>query len=319
MIRYGPVAHVLVLAASLLFASWPALAAERGDIDQLRRKALELVNNERRGRGLEPLSLGPALNTAAQSHAEDMLRRSYYAHASPEGGTVADRYTDAGGSRWHVTAENIARCRGCPAPPTEERIESLHQGWMDSPPHRANILRRGLDRFGFGIVVGSDQTLYAVQTFAGAGMPREMQPGETSIVAESDEQTALALQRINEERRAHGRGSLRADPMLARAASNLMPGSSQDASTVDLQSALSRALPDDASRDWQSFAAIIGQCGGCGTKPTKADIRYFVQQWLEDPGYRSRLLSSELTHLGFVLQADGDGLKVASAVLGDRR
>jgi uncharacterized protein YkwD len=313
------IVSIFMMVAGLAGLPGGTTAAETGNLDQLRQKALELVNGERREHGLETLSLGPDLNEAAQSHAEDMLQRNYYAHTSPEGATVADRYSDAGGSRWHVTAENIARCEGCPSPPTEERVERLHRGWMDSPPHRENILRRGLDRFGFGIITGSDQALYAVQTFAGAGTPREMQPGETSVVTGIDEQTALALQRINKERRANGREPLQADPVLARAASSLVPQGSQDSSTIDLQGSLSGALPADASRNWQSLAGIVGRCGGCGTEPTDADIRYFVRQWLEDPGYRNRLLSHDFTHLGLALQGNGDGLKTASAVLGQQR
>lgn len=309
---------VTILLASISFHD-PVSAAETGDLDQLRQKAIELVNDERREHGLESLSLGSPLNSAAQSHAEDMLRRGYYAHTSPEGDTVADRYLEAGGSRWQVTAENIARCQGCPAPPTEQRIEELHQGWMNSPPHRENILRRGLDRFGFGIVVGPDQTLYAVQTFAGAGTPRGGQPDEADVVAGSDEQTALALQRINKERRARNEAPLKADPALIRASSNLLPKDSQPTAAIDLQGDLSRALPSSTSQDWRSLAAIMGRCGGCGAQPSSADIRSFVTQWLEDPSYRSRLLDEDLTHFGFSLQASGDGLKTASAVLGQRR
>ncbi|MXQ11752.1 CAP domain-containing protein [Microvirga makkahensis] len=319
MTHLGPIASVLIVAMNFVDFPGPTIAAETGSLDRLRHKALELVNRERQEHGLPLLSLGPALNEAAQSHAKDMLQRKYYAHSSPEGDTVADRYTNAGGSRWHVTAENIARCQGCPVPPTEERVERLHRGWMDSPPHRENILRRGLDRFGFGIIADSGEALYAVQTFAGTGTPREMQAGRASPVTEAEEQTALALQPINRERRANGREPLRADPALVRAASNVVPRGSQDTADLDVQGRLSDVLPADASPNWRSWTAIVGRCGGCGTEPTDADIRYFVSQWLEDPGYRTRLLSRDLTHFGLALQANGDGLKTASAVLGQRR
>ncbi|MBM1170061.1 CAP domain-containing protein [Microvirga arabica] len=319
MRRLRCLASALTIVASLVGWSAPMTAAETGNLDQLRQKALELVNRERQELGLEPLSLGPALNEAAQSHAQDMLQRNYYAHTSPQGNTVADRYSKAGGSRWHVIAENIARCQGCPSPPTEESVAKLHRGWMNSPPHRENILRRGLDRFGFGIIAAPNQALYAVQTFAGAGTPREVQPGGASIVTGADDQTALALQQINRERSDNGRRPLEADPTLARAASKLAPQADQDMSNFDLQGRLSAVLAADAPRNWQSLAAILGRCGGCGTEPTEGDIRHFVGQWLEDPGYRSRLLSRDFTHFGLALETNGDGLKTASAVLGQRR
>jgi uncharacterized protein YkwD len=315
MTTLASILSALIVSTSL-FCS-PAVAAQTGDLDRLRQMALELVNEERQSQGLEPLELGSAIDQAAQSHAEDMLKRDYYAHTSPDGRTVADRYRRAGGSRWHLTAENIARCRGCEAPPTVERIEALHQGWMNSPPHRENILRRGLDRFGFGIVVGEGDELYAVQTFAGAGTSGEVEAPEASVVAEADEQTRLALQRINEERRARGREPLTAAPALTQAAETMVAVSDRDDSGITAD--LSSALPAGAAGDWQSLASIAGRCGGCGTRPMQADIASFVTRWLNDPAHAQRLLDDNVTHLGFALAANGEGRKTASLILGQSR
>lgn len=71
------------LIACTLAMTGHSSGAETGDLAKLRQKALELVNKERRDRDLQPLTLGPALNEAAQRHAEDMLARNYYAHVSP--------------------------------------------------------------------------------------------------------------------------------------------------------------------------------------------------------------------------------------------
>jgi hypothetical protein len=90
-------------------------------------------------------------------------------------------------------------------------------------------------------------------------------------------------------------------------------------SAPDLQGSLSGALPEGARQGWRSLAAIAGRCGGCGREAVAADVRFFVQQWLEDPTYRGRLLSTDLTHLGLVVRANGDGLKAAAAVLGRHR
>ncbi|MFC4170929.1 CAP domain-containing protein [Microvirga sp. GCM10011540] len=309
----------LCLLLSAFGMSGAATGAETGDLERLRQRALELVNQERRDQGLETLTLGASLNEAAQKHAEDMLARNYYSHVSPEGDTVRDRYTAAGGSRWKVAAENIARCQGCDSPPTVSRVEELHQGWMNSPEHRENILRRGLDTFGFGIVVGDDRTLYAVQTFAGAGTSRDQQPQEDMSALAPDRQNALAVQEINKAREAQGVPALETDPALAQAAANLLPEqdlASFEASRLDN---LMQALPDDARTDWSSLGVIVGSCGGCGTVPNAADIRSFVDQWLDQPEYRDRLLDPRFTDAGFIVRADGDGLKRALLVLGQRR
>lgn len=187
----GSLLGLLLVLAPL--ASAPA--AGTGDLGQLRSRALALVNQERIQRGLGGLQFSGNLSEAAQTHAQDMLRRSYFAHASPEGDTVQDRFIEAGGSRWRPVAENIARCMGCEMPSTLDRVERLHQDWMDSPGHRENILRRGLDRF--GIIVGDDQALYAVQTFAGPGLPRSIASGEDPVPLPAEQRSARALQAIN--------------------------------------------------------------------------------------------------------------------------
>ena len=145
---------------ALAFADGPVAQAQQvGDLERLRQRALELVNQVRSEHDLPPLELGDILNEAAQAHAEDMLARDYYGHVSPDGENVMDRYQEAGGDRWRLVLENIAQCQGCPTPPTAERVEAFQEGWMESPGHRENILSRGLDRFGFGIAA-SDMADY---------------------------------------------------------------------------------------------------------------------------------------------------------------
>ncbi|WP_230534138.1 CAP domain-containing protein [Microvirga roseola] len=289
---------------------------ETGDLDALRQKALELVNEERRERGLEPLTLGSALNEAAQEHAEDMLDRNYYAHVSPEGDTVRDRFIEAGGSRWQLAAENIARCEGCGGPPQISRVEELHQGWMNSPEHRENILREGLDRFGFGIVVGENQTLYAVQTFAGAGTSRDRQPQESVNAIDRQRQNELAAQRLNRARQNESASRIEPDPALIETAANLLPRQDLDSSRLG---DLTQALPEDARNDWRNLAVLMASCSGCGTEPNAADVRSFLQQWLDDPQYRDRLLNRDFTDIGFLIRANGEGLKTAVLVLGQHR
>ena len=60
-------------------------------------------------------------------------------------------------------------CTGCYPPATLAKIEELQKGWMNSPGHRKNILTPELNSFGYGIVIGKDGRLYAVQNFATLG------------------------------------------------------------------------------------------------------------------------------------------------------
>lgn len=312
-----------VLGVVLVLCSLPRATSVRaetsGDLDALRQRALAAVNQSRSDNGLPPLTLGENLNEAAQAHAEDMFRRRYYSHTSPDGGTVQDRYVAAGGSKWELIAENIARCENCPPPPTEANVERLERGWMNSPEHRENILRHGLARFGYGIVVDATQGLYAVQTFAGPGTPRGASAGEAAAEIPPDRQVAVALDRINAARREAKVAPLAASDALDTAARALVPDPQADELSIGGGGSLRDALPAGARRDWRTLSTLAAACGGCGTAPTAADLRFFVGQWLDGGNSRRTLLDERFGALGLALVTDGKGKKVALVVLGASR
>lgn len=287
---------------------------QAADLEALRTTALEAVNEERRERDLAPLEFDDALNEAAQEHSEDMLRRGYYAHTSPEGGTVMDRYLAAGGSRARAVAENIAMCENCP-PPDRPAVRRLTRGWMDSPEHRRNILDPGMDGFGFGIAAQAGAGLYATQTFAGAGAPRATQAGAEARPVTPEEQLSLALDLINQARRDAGVAALEGSPALSQAVRSGLPEDGLSGFSLDALDAPRALLPEDERDRWTSFSLVAGRCGGCGTRPTDTDVRFFVERWLGDPQYRNRLVDPAYTHAGMALAADGDGQKAGVAML----
>jgi uncharacterized protein YkwD len=306
-----------------LAASAGAQTAPPDNLEALRQRALDLVNEARAAQGLSQLELGAALDEAAQSHARDMLRRGYFSHNSPEGRNVQDRYVAAGGSKWELVEENIARCEGCEPPVTAATIEWLQQGWMHSPEHKANILRQGLTRFGFGIASDKQQGLYAVQTFAGPGVPRGAgeisQTGTAPAALSGKEMTASALRLINEAREPADAHPLHASAALDQAAQNLLPDPKADAPTLDLDGDIFAKLPPGERDQWRALSVVAGTCGGCGAVPTAADIRFFREQWLDNPQYKRRLLDPNTTAIGFAMQANGSGRKTAVLVLGTAR
>ncbi|WP_299365247.1 CAP domain-containing protein [uncultured Paracoccus sp.] len=293
-----------------------AAGQEPDDIEALRQRALDLVNESRQAEELDPLTLGDDAVEAAQAHADDMFERDYYAHVSPEGETVQDRYIDAGGSRWQLAAENIARCSDCSPPATGTTVQDLHDGWMDSPGHRKNILAPGLSTFGFGLTIGADQGLYAVQTFAGPGVPRGLEPDEEPIALTAAEQGERALDHVNGARDRESLPALKLHQALSQAAANLLPPPEQEEFVLSASQDLPSALPGGERTEWASLSVLAGACGGCGTVVAAADIREFVRGWHNDPQYRASLLDPEATHLGFALQTNGKGRKIALVVLG---
>jgi uncharacterized protein YkwD len=308
-----------VLAVSLrIGAASPALAQESSDADKLRVQALELVNKARAEHKLPPLQLGKEINAAAKYHAADMLRRNFYDHTSPEGKTVADRYQSAGGSRWKITAENIARCIGCDV--SAKTVEDLQRGWMNSKGHRENILRQGIAQFGFSIVGEAGRPLYAVQTFTGPGVPSGLGADEQPRRLSDAEATAKALEILNKERKAAGRPAFVESPALTKAVRSLLPTPTKlDDFNLSQTGKVMEALPPAERKEWLSLATLAGACGGCGTEPTDVDVRSFVQQWLGNASNKAMVMNPASTDLAFALVASGQGKKVALAVLGRKQ
>ena len=121
----------------------------------LERQMLDLVNEERLGQGLQPLMPDPALTEVARRHSADMFARGYFAHDTPEGLTPFDRMKEAD-IRFLVAGENLALA------PT---VSVAHTGLMNSPGHRANILRPQFGRVGIGIMDGGMRGLMVSQEF----------------------------------------------------------------------------------------------------------------------------------------------------------
>lgn len=119
-------------------------------------RMLDLLNQERASRGLKPLVRDATIDAVARSHAFDMLRRGYFAHETPEGTTPFDRMRD-GNIRFNTAGENLALA------PT---VMLAHQGLMDSPGHRANILRPEFGRVGIGAALADGRGRMFTQNFA---------------------------------------------------------------------------------------------------------------------------------------------------------
>lgn len=107
-------------------------------------RMLVLVNEERKKQGLAPLILDPAIRVVARAHSQDMWERGYFSHVNPDGKDAADRMSRAG-VEFTLAGENLALA------PT---VDLAHQGLMDSPGHRRNILEPGFSRVGIGVIDG---------------------------------------------------------------------------------------------------------------------------------------------------------------------
>lgn len=121
----------------------------------LEAQMLEMVNRERVANGLKPLAPDPELTEVARRHSADMLTRGYFAHNTPEGKSPFDRMRESG-VQFLTAGENLALA------PT---VSIAHTGLMNSPGHRANILRPQFGRLGIGIMDGGVNGIMVSQEF----------------------------------------------------------------------------------------------------------------------------------------------------------
>ncbi|TDI14342.1 MAG: CAP domain-containing protein [Acidobacteria bacterium] len=129
------------------------------DLGEWEARLLASVNRIRVKHGLSPQFASSDLSRIARLHSEDMARRDFFAHASPEGHDLSHRVMGFNLEYLHL-AENIGRNRG-----QEDPVEVAIDGWMNSPAHRKNILDGDLIQCGIGIAMDERGMFYFTQIF----------------------------------------------------------------------------------------------------------------------------------------------------------
>jgi uncharacterized protein YkwD len=128
------------------------LEAASDNLDRIRDAILCLHNKVRAEHDLPALRENRRLRKAALGHTRDMVRDRFFEHTTPEGVTMVDRILKAKYVRedegWAL-GENLAWGTGSLGTP-----RGAVQAWMDSPGHRANILKKAYRELGVGVVVG---------------------------------------------------------------------------------------------------------------------------------------------------------------------
>jgi uncharacterized protein YkwD len=131
------------------------VAAPRIDADA-ETQMLTLLNRARTENGFEPVTVDPTIRGVARDYSTTMFQQGFFAHIDASGATPFDRMR-AGGATFRAAGENLALA------PT---VQIAHDGLMDSPGHRANILNPRFRRVGIGVADGGMHGKMFVQNFA---------------------------------------------------------------------------------------------------------------------------------------------------------
>lgn len=120
---------------------------------------ISFANEARFSNGARELKVNSALEEAAKLKAEDMAKKNYFAHVSPEG--VKPWYwLGKAGYNFSAAGENLAI--------DFSDSKDVADAWLNSPGHRANILNKKFTEIGVATAKGifnGRETVFVVQFF----------------------------------------------------------------------------------------------------------------------------------------------------------
>lgn len=153
-----------MLLAALTMSTGAAMAAGTPKADRAIEEAiLTEVNLARANAGLTRLKASRLLRRPARAHGSYMHTIGELTHDGPGGAMFWKRLVKAGYPSNRTMAENIAVMDGCPWTPKQ-----VVKMWIDSPPHRKNLLSPKMRVVGVGVVTtGSCGVTYFVTDFGG--------------------------------------------------------------------------------------------------------------------------------------------------------
>lgn len=178
----------VLAAVAILFLPYPAPTS--GQAAGPAKALFDSANHERVTRGLAPLKWSDALAEAASQHAQRMAEANTLSHQLLGEPAMTERATRAG-ARFSALAENVAEGPNAP---------DIHHQWMNSPPHRANLLDPQLDSVGIAVVLGKGAQ-FAVEDFSLAAESLSIAQQEALVPAQIRSKGLRLLTLTNDARR----------------------------------------------------------------------------------------------------------------------
>lgn len=167
------IAFLALLATAMLglLAGSAAASQWAGEEQQL----VDHINAERRAAGLATLKVDTELHRVARSWTDVMAQQNRLFH-NPDLATQVQR-------DWRRLGENVGWTQR-PGSSVTQMVEAVHQAFMNSAGHRANVLTPEFGWVGVGVRVTAEGRLWTTVTFmqgsghAAAAAPLPLGPGE---------------------------------------------------------------------------------------------------------------------------------------------
>lgn len=231
---------------------------------------------------LPPLKFAPLLAQAAQIQATDMAEHDQMKHEGTDGSTPSDRIRRVG-YHFQTSGENVAMFY--------PDVEQVMQGWLDSPPHKKNILG-DFTELGVARVDNKEGKPYWCIDF-GTPIP-QLDPAEAAV--------AFAT-KLNEARTTAKHPKLTVDPKLATAA-QIQAAESAKTSGKD-------GTPTSFTGLDTSQYAELAMSTATGPPTAEAVLKMF----LDNPSYKDRLFG-QVTKIGVGYATDPHGIPSWCLILG---
>jgi uncharacterized protein YkwD len=129
------------------------------EVESLEMQCFNEVNRVRVGHGLTPLAFNESLLRVARDYSRRMAEENFFSHNDPDGNTVRERVSEAN-IRWRILGENLSYSNGYINP-----VAASMSGWMDSPPHRRNLLDHAWRQTAIGASISANGTVYFTEIF----------------------------------------------------------------------------------------------------------------------------------------------------------
>jgi uncharacterized protein YkwD len=190
--RHALAASLVLSAAADLARAQDTQSSGQGFSQNLRgadEQLLAQANQSRATAGAGPLVWDPALAAAALAHCRRMAAEGEISHRYGGEPELTDR-AGAAGSHFSLIEENVA---------LGTYVDMIHDGWMHSPGHRANLLNPQVNRVGIA-VVAAHGVYYAVADYARAVILMSRNQVEAAVGAALQGKGLMVLQDATDAR-----------------------------------------------------------------------------------------------------------------------
>ncbi len=204
----------------------------------------DLTNQNRQNAHLATLTVNPELNRVAELKAQDMAEKGYFAHVSPEGKTPW-YWFNLVGYKYEYAGENLA------VDFTDSTDVAI--AWMNSPTHKANIVKNAYTEIGTGVATGTYQgnpTIFVAQVFA--------RPKSTDdLISEASVKNVTSSSEALE-------GKSTSSKVLGASVKNI-----DAVGTTSVKSAITATPASTSSVSLSTTSAVISSLGSATAKPYK--------------------------------------------------